>query len=82
LQQSGGRNGSLPQRNHLTQIEFANRELVHSVDSILAGPRPAVIVIHSDEDPWPSPFVGNEHGLGSKGENGRVDYTSEFFDGC
>jgi hypothetical protein len=51
--------------NYLAQIRFANRELVRLVDSILAGPRPAMIVIHSDEGPWPSPYVGNEHGLGT-----------------
>lgn len=51
--------------NYLAQVRFANRELVRLVDAILAGPRPAVIVIHSDEGPWPSPYVGNEHGLGT-----------------
>lgn len=51
--------------NYLAQVQFANRELVRLVDAILAGPRPAVIVIHSDEGPWPSPYVGNEHGLGT-----------------
>lgn len=51
--------------NYLAQIRFANRELVRLVDAILAGPRPAVIVIHSDEGPWPTPYVGNEHGLGT-----------------
>ena len=51
--------------NYLAQIRFANRELVGLVDAILANPRPAVIVIHSDEGPWPSPYVGNEHGLGT-----------------
>lgn len=51
--------------NYLAQIQFANRELVRLVDAILAGPRPAVIVIHSDEGPWPSPYVGDEHGLGT-----------------
>lgn len=51
--------------NYLAQIQFANRELIRLVDAILAGPRPAVIVLHSDEGPWPSPYVGNEHGLGT-----------------
>jgi hypothetical protein len=51
--------------NYLGQLQFANREALNLVDAILAGPRPAVIVIHSDEGPWPEPYVGNEHGLGT-----------------
>ena len=51
--------------NYVAQVEFANREVLTLVDAILAGPRPSVIVIHSDEGPWPKPYVGNEHGLGT-----------------
>ena len=51
--------------NYVAQVEFANREVLRLIDAIVAGPRPAVIVIHSDEGPWPSPYVGNEHGLGT-----------------
>ena len=51
--------------NYLAQLRFANREALTLVDAILAGPRPAVIVVHSDEGPWPAPYVGNEHGLGT-----------------
>lgn len=50
--------------NYVDQVRYANAEMIRLVDTILAGPRPAVIVIHSDEGPWPEPFVGNEHALG------------------
>ncbi|MCY7338714.1 MAG: hypothetical protein LH465_01970 [Sphingomonas bacterium] len=51
--------------NYIAQVEFANRQALALIDAISAGPRPAVIVIHSDEGPWPLPYVGNEHGLGT-----------------
>ena len=51
--------------NYVAQVRWVNREAVALIDAILAGPRPAVIVIHSDEGPWPVPYVGNEHGLGT-----------------
>lgn len=51
--------------NYVAQIQFANREVLMLVDAILAGPRPAVIVIHGDEGPWPEPHFHNEHGLGT-----------------
>jgi hypothetical protein len=51
--------------NYVAQIQFANREALELVDAILAGPRPAIIIIHGDEGPWPEPHVGNEHGLGT-----------------
>jgi hypothetical protein len=51
--------------NYVAQVEFANREVLALIDAILRGPRPAVIVIHGDEGPWPEPHVGNEHGLGT-----------------
>jgi hypothetical protein len=50
--------------NYVEQVRYANAGMLRVVDAILAGPRPAVIVIHSDEGPWPEPFVGNEHALG------------------
>ena len=51
--------------NYIAQVEFANRQVLSLIDTILAGKRPAVIVLHSDEGPWPAPYVGNEHGLGT-----------------
>ena len=51
--------------NYVGQVEFANREALALIDAILAGPHPAVIVIHGDEGPWPAPYVGDEHGLGT-----------------
>lgn len=51
--------------NYIEQVRYANTQALALVDAILAGPRPAVIVIHSDEGPWPAPYVGDEHGLGT-----------------
>ena len=51
--------------NYIAQVRFSNANMLKLVDAILAGPRPATIVIHSDEGPWPAPYVGNEHGLGT-----------------
>lgn len=46
--------------NYVAQVEYANRELLRLIDAIAAGPRPAAIVIHADEGPWPEPHVGDE----------------------
>jgi hypothetical protein len=51
--------------NYIAQVEFANRQVLSLIDTIIAAKRPAVIVLHSDEGPWPAPYVGNEHGLGT-----------------
>lgn len=51
--------------NYVGQIELANSKALALIDAILDGPRPAVIVLHSDEGPWPEPYVGNEHGIGT-----------------
>lgn len=51
--------------NYISQVRFVNREALALVDAITRGPRPAVIIIHSDEGPWPEPYVGDEHGLGT-----------------
>ena len=51
--------------NYVDQVRYANGAMLRLVDAILAGPGEEVIVIHSDEGPWPVPFVGNEHGLGT-----------------
>lgn len=59
--------------NYVAQVQFANREILALIDAILAGPRPAVIIIHGDEGPWPEPHVGNEHGLGT--DPVAVDWT-------
>lgn len=50
--------------NYVAQIQYSNAGMLRLVDRILASGRRSVIVIHSDEGPWPSPFVGNEHELG------------------
>lgn len=46
--------------NYIGQVEFANRELLALIDRILAGPRPATILLHADEGPYPAPFVIDE----------------------
>lgn len=50
--------------NYLGQLEYANRELLRLVDAIRAGPRPATIILQSDEGPWPSPHIGDERFIG------------------
>lgn len=59
--------------NYLAQVEFVNARVLRLIDAIAAGPRPAVIVIHSDEGPWPEPYVGNEHSFG--GDPVSVEWT-------
>ena len=59
--------------NYVAQVQFANARVLRLIDAIAAGPRPAVIVIHSDEGPWPEPYVGNEHSFG--GDPVRVAWT-------
>jgi len=46
--------------NYIGQIEYANREVLKLIDNIEAGPRPAIIILHGDEGPWPLPYVGDE----------------------
>jgi len=60
--------------NYLGQVQFANREVLKLIDRIEAGPRPAIIVLHGDEGPWPEPYVGDEHGLGTDPVN--VDWVT------
>ncbi len=50
--------------NYIAQLEYVNREALRLIDAIRAGPRPAAIVIHADEGPWPEPFVGDERFIG------------------
>lgn len=59
--------------NYVAQVQFANARVLHLIDAIASGPRPAVIVIHSDEGPWPEPYVGNEHSFG--GDPVSVEWT-------
>lgn len=59
--------------NYVSQVRYANHEVVRLVDSILAGPRPAVILLHGDEGPWPAAFAGDERFLGA--DTKPVDWT-------
>ncbi|WP_394727071.1 sulfatase-like hydrolase/transferase [Altererythrobacter sp. GH1-8] len=47
-------------RNYIEQLEYANAELLKLIDAILAGPRPATIMIHGDEGPYPEIYAGDE----------------------
>jgi hypothetical protein len=51
--------------NYLDQVHYANRRLLALLDRILAGPRPAVVLLQADEGPWPAAFAGNELDLGA-----------------
>jgi hypothetical protein len=59
--------------NYVAQVQFVNARVLRLIDAIAAAPRPAVIVIHSDEGPWPEPYVGNEHSFG--GDPVSVEWT-------
>lgn len=59
--------------NYVGQIRYANHEVVSLVDAILAGPRPAIILLHGDEGPWPAAFSGDERFLGA--DTKPVDWT-------
>lgn len=50
--------------NYIGQLEYANTELLATIDAILAGPRPATIILQADEGPWPEPHVGDERFIG------------------
>ncbi|GGB88173.1 hypothetical protein GCM10011494_03080 [Novosphingobium endophyticum] len=47
-------------RSYIEQIEFSNRELLRLIDTILKGPRPATIVLHADEGPYPATYAVDE----------------------
>jgi hypothetical protein len=40
-------------KGYIDNLRVANRALLLLVDAILAGPRPAIIVLQADEGPWP-----------------------------
>jgi hypothetical protein len=50
--------------NYVGQVRYANDRLLKLLDRILAGPRPAVIVLQADEGPWPAAFAGDEFDVG------------------
>ena len=50
--------------NYVDQVRYANRRLLALLDRIMAGPRPAVILLQADEGPWPEAFAGNELDIG------------------
>ncbi len=50
--------------NYVGQVRFANDVVLKLIDRIEEGPRPAIIILHADEGPWPVPFVGDERFAG------------------
>ena len=63
--------------NYAGQVRYANRELIKLIDAILAGPRPATIVIHADEGPYPAQFAFDEPSHVPSGSNGKNWLTSD-----
>ena len=59
--------------NYVNQVRYVNTEILRLVDAIRAGPRPAVILVHADEGPWPIPYAGDERFLGT--DTSAVDWT-------
>ncbi len=60
-------------QNYVGQLEYANRELLATIDAILSGPRPATIILQADEGPWPAPHIGDERFIGR--DPVAVDWT-------
>jgi len=47
-------------RNFIEQVEYSNTQLLALIDAILAGPRPATIILQGDEGPYPAQYAGDE----------------------
>jgi len=51
--------------NYLGQLRYANQRILELVDLIInSSPTPPIIVIQSDEGPWPARLAGDERFLG------------------
>lgn len=47
--------------NYGGQLAYTNREILATVDALLAAPGPKpIIILQADEGPWPKQFAGNE----------------------
>ena len=46
--------------SYVAQVEYSNDALLRLVDGILKGPRPATIVLHADEGPYPAKYATDE----------------------
>ncbi len=57
-------NGASRRDNYIGQLIYANGQILELIDRIQAGPRPAIIILHADEGPWPKPYVGDERFIG------------------
>lgn len=60
--------------NYVAQVKYANARILQLIDRIEAGPRPAVILLQSDEGPWPAAFAGNELSRGT--DAAEIDWTA------
>jgi hypothetical protein len=49
------------EQNYAGQVKFANGEILKAIDALLTrpGPKP-IIIVQSDEGPWPKQFAGDE----------------------
>ncbi len=60
--------------NYLNQVRYVNSEILEKVRAIRANSKTEpIIVIQSDEGPWPAPYAGDERFLG--GDVTPVDWT-------
>ncbi len=41
-------------------VTYANKQLLDLIDAIRSGPRPAIIVLHADEGPYPRHYANDE----------------------
>jgi hypothetical protein len=61
--------------NYVAQVKYANQRILDLIDRIEAGRRPAVIILQSDEGPWPAAYAGNELTRGAD-VTLRLDWTT------
>ncbi len=51
-------------KNYTDQLVYANNQILQLIEHIRKGKRPAIIILQSDEGPWPKRYAGNEHLIG------------------
>lgn len=52
------------QQNYVAQVRYANTRMLALLDHIAANGRPSVIILQSDEGPWPEELAGDERPIG------------------
>lgn len=66
--------GRTATEDYVESVQFANAQFNRLIDAILAGPRPAVIVLMADEGPWPQDIKVQRAATFASSES--VDWTT------